>query len=151
MASGGMFMLDTERIVETLGGTHTLKRTIGSWEDLHKLILGGFPISTYTHLLAAFSLTAHEATNIFHIPTRTLARRKKAGRLGPDESDRVFRFARIATRASDVLGSAEKARLWFHRPNRALGNILPLNLLATDAGIEQIETVLGRLEHGVYS
>lgn len=144
-------MLNTQRIVETLGGTYMLKRTIGSWEDLHQLILGGLPMSTYLHLLAAFSLTAHEATTIFHIPPRTLARRKKARRLGPDESDRVFRFARIATRASEVLGSEDKARRWLHRPNRALGNRLPLNLLATDAGIEQIETVLGRLEHGVYS
>jgi putative toxin-antitoxin system antitoxin component (TIGR02293 family) len=144
-------MLNTERIVETLGGRHTLKRTIGSWEDLHQLILGGLPVSTYAHVLAAFALTAQEATTIFHIPTRTLARRKKARRLGPDESDRVFRFARIATRASEVLGSEDKARRWLHRPNRALGNRLPLNLLATDAGIEQIETVLGRLEHGLYS
>ena len=144
-------MLNTERIVETLGGTHTLKRTIGSWEDLHKLILAGLPVSTYTHLLAAFSLTAHEAADIFQIPTRTLARRKKTRRFWPDESDRIFRFARIATHASEVLGSEEKARLWLHRSNRALGNIPPLNLLATDAGIEQIETVLGRLEHGVYS
>ena len=144
-------MLNTERIVETLGGTQALKQTVGSWGDLHKLILAGLPLSTYTHLLAAFSLTAPEAADIFHIPIRTLARRKKARRFGPDESDRIFRFARIATRASEVLGSEEKARLWLHRPNRALGNIPPLNLLATDAGIEQIETVLGRLEHGVYS
>ena len=144
-------MLDTQRIVATLGGTHTLKRTIGSWEDLHKLILGGLPVSTYAHLLEAFSLTAREAADIFHIPTRTLARRKKARRLGPDESDRIFRFARIATRASEVLGSEEKAQLWLHRPNRALGNVPPLDLLATDAGIEQVESVLGRLEQGVYS
>ena len=144
-------MRDTQRIVATLGGTQTLKRTIGSWEDLHKLILGGLPLSTYTHLLAAFSLTAPQAADIFHIPPRTLARRKKARRFGPDESDRIFRFARIATRAGEVLGSEEKARLWLHRPNRALGNLPPLNLLATDAGIEQIETVLGRLEHGLYS
>ena len=144
-------MHNTERIVETLGGTHTLKRTIGSWEDLHQLILGGLPVSTYAHVLAAFALTAQEATHIFHIPTRTLARRKKARRLGPEESDRVFRFARIATRASEVLGSEDKARRWLHRPNRALGNMLPLTLLATDAGIEQIETVLGRLEHDLYS
>ena len=144
-------MLDTQRIVATLGGTHTLKRAIGSWEDLHKLILKGLPVSTYAHLLTAFSLTAREAADIFHIPTRTLARRKKARRLGPDESDRIFRFARIATRASEVLGSEEKAQLWLHRPNRVLGNVPPLNLLATDAGIEQIEFVLGRLEQGVYS
>lgn len=144
-------MLNTERIVETLGGTQTLKRTIGSWKDLHKLILAGLPVSTYTHLLSAFALTSQEAADVFHIPTRTLARRKKTRRLGPDESDRIFRFARIASRASEVLGSEEKARLWLHRPNRALGSIPPLNLLATDAGIEQIEIVLGRLEHGVYS
>lgn len=144
-------MLETDRIVETLGGTHRLKRTIGSWDDLHQLILSGLPVSTYTHLLTAFSLTAQEAAAVFHIPARTLARRKHERRFGPDESDRIFRFARIATRTREALGSEEKARQWLHRPNRALGNVPPLTLLATDAGIEQIEAVLGRLEHGVYS
>lgn len=144
-------MLAPEKIVATLGGTQTLKRTAGSWEGLHKLILAGLPYSAYTHVITAFHLTVPEATAIFHIPARTLARRKETRRLRPDESDRVFRFARIAARASDVLGSDEKAGLWLHRPNRALGNTLPITLLGTDAGIEQIEMVLGRLEHGVYS
>ena len=40
--------------------------TIGSWEDLHQLILGGLPVSTYAHVLAAFALTAQEATHISH-------------------------------------------------------------------------------------
>ncbi len=62
-------MLDTDRIVETLGGTQVLKRTIGSWNDFHELILGGLPVSTYTHLLTAFSLTAQEAAAVFHIST----------------------------------------------------------------------------------
>ena len=144
-------MLTTEQIVETLGGAQTLKRPIGSWEDLHKLILAGLPVTTYTRLLTAFGLNPREAGPIFQIAPRTLARRKEARRLRPDESDRVFRFARVATRAREVLGSEEKARLWLHRPNRALGNVPPLTLLATDAGIEHIESVLGRLEHGVFS
>jgi putative toxin-antitoxin system antitoxin component (TIGR02293 family) len=144
-------MQTAEKIVETLGGKQTLKRAVGSWEDLHALTLTGLPVSTYAHLMASYALTASEAADIFHIPTRTLARRKKSRRFGADESDRIVRFARIATRAQDVLGSEEKARLWLHRPNRALGNVPPLTLLATDAGIEQIEAVLGRLEHGVYS
>ena len=110
-----------------------------------------FPYSTYTHLLTAFKLTPLEAATIFQIPTRTLARRRESRRLRQDESDRVFRFARIAAWASDVLGSEEKAGLWLHRPNRALGNKLPMSLLGTDAGIEQIEIVLGRLEHGIVS
>jgi putative toxin-antitoxin system antitoxin component (TIGR02293 family) len=144
-------MLAPEKIVETLGGFQKLKRTAWSWDGLHQLILGGLPFSTYTHVLAAFKLTASESFVIFQIPARTLARRRETRRLRPDESDRVFRFARIAARASDVLGSEEKAGLWLHRPNRALGNKPPITLLGTDAGIEQTEIVLGRLEHGVYS
>ncbi len=144
-------MLAPEKIVDTMGGTQKLKRTVGSWDGLHQLILGGLPFSTYTHLLTAFKLTASEAAAIFQIPARTLARRRETRRLRPDESDRVFRFARIAARAHDVLGSEEKAGLWLHRPNRALGKRSPITLLGTDAGIEQIEMVLGRLEHGVYS
>lgn len=144
-------MLNTDRIVETLGGAQTLKRPVGSWKDLHQLILAGLPVSACTHLLTAFSLTAQEAADVFRIPKRTLARRIKTRRLRPDESDRIFRFARVATHTRLVLGSEEKARQWLHRPNRALGNVPPLTLLATDAGIEQVESVLGRLEHGVYS
>ncbi len=143
-------MLAPEKIVDTLGGIHKLKK-MDSWEGLHQLILGGLPFSTYTHLLTAFQLTPREAATIFHIPARTLARRRIERRFLPDESDRIFRFARIAARASDVLGSDEKAGLWLHRSNRALGGSPPLTLLGTDAGIEQIEMVLGRLEHGVYS
>ena len=144
-------MIETEKIVDTLGLGPTRRRPLNSWEALHRLILGGLPFSTYTHLLATFKLTTTEAADIFHIPPRTLARRRTTRRLHPDESDRVFRFARIAAKASEVLGSEEKAGLWFHRPNRALNHQAPLTLLGTDAGIEQVETVLGRLEHGVFS
>ncbi len=144
-------MLAPEKIVEILGGAQQLKRIDGSWDGLHHLILGGLPFSAYSHLLTSFKLTASEAAAIFQIPARTLARRRESQRLCPDESDRVFRFARIAASASEVLGSDEKAGLWLHRPNRALGNRPPIALLGTDAGIAQIEMVLGRLEHGVYS
>jgi putative toxin-antitoxin system antitoxin component (TIGR02293 family) len=49
------------------------------------------------------------------------------------------------------LGSEEKAARWLHTPNRALGGNLPLELLDTDLGSRQVEEVLGRIEHGVYS
>jgi len=63
-------MLAPKKILETLGGPQKLKRTVGSWDSLHELILGGLPYSTYTHLLSAFKLTASEAATIFQIPTR---------------------------------------------------------------------------------
>jgi putative toxin-antitoxin system antitoxin component (TIGR02293 family) len=80
-----------------------------------------------------------------------VARRKKEERLRADESDRLFRVARIAVQATEVLGSVEKASRWLHRPNLALGDQAPLKLLDTDIGARQVEEILGRIEHGVYS
>jgi putative toxin-antitoxin system antitoxin component (TIGR02293 family) len=50
-----------------------------------------------------------------------------------------------------VLGSTDKAARWLHTENRALGGQTPLALLDTDLGTRQVEEVLGRIEHGVFS
>jgi putative toxin-antitoxin system antitoxin component (TIGR02293 family) len=80
-----------------------------------------------------------------------MTRRKNERRLGPAESDRLVRVARILAQASEVLGNTENASTWLQRPNRALGDESPITLLDTDLGSRQIEEVLGRIEHGVYS
>jgi putative toxin-antitoxin system antitoxin component (TIGR02293 family) len=63
----------------------------------------------------------------------------------------LVRFARIATFASDVLGDDAKASRWLQRPNRALSGRQPLSLLDTDLGAREVEAILGRIEHGVFS
>jgi putative toxin-antitoxin system antitoxin component (TIGR02293 family) len=40
---------------------------------------------------------------------------------------------------------------WFNRPNRALGGEKPLDLLDTNAGVEQVVDLLNRIDYGVYS
>jgi len=54
-------------------------------------------------------------------------------------------------RAEEVLGTAEKAARWLKKPNRALGGAVPLAQLDTDIGARQVEEILGRIEHGLYS
>jgi putative toxin-antitoxin system antitoxin component (TIGR02293 family) len=98
-----------------------------------------------------FALNRDEVSSALDLPPRTLARRKQEHRLRPAESDRLFRLARVAARAAEVLGSDSKASRWLHTPNRALGSEPPLALLDTDLGARQVEDVLGRIEHGVYS
>lgn len=58
---------------------------------------------------------------------------------------------RIVMRAAEILGSQEEASHWLDNPNGALGGRTPLELLGTDLGRRQVEDVLGRIEHGVYS
>jgi putative toxin-antitoxin system antitoxin component (TIGR02293 family) len=59
--------------------------------------------------------------------------------------------ARVMAHALDIFGSRTKVRGWLNTPNLALGGINPQALLGTPGGIEQVETILGRIDHGVYS
>jgi acyl carrier protein len=53
--------------------------------------------------------------------------------------------------ATEVFENAEIAEDWLNSPNFALGDKVPYDLLDTDAGIEQVRNLLGRIEYGVYS
>ena len=111
----------------------------------------GLPYASLEAVMVKFGLARGEAASALHLPQRTIARRKKERKLRADESDRLLRLARLGAQAAYVLGSEEKAARWLRRPNRALGNEVPLELLESDIGARQVEEVLGRIEHGVYN
>jgi putative toxin-antitoxin system antitoxin component (TIGR02293 family) len=81
----------------------------------------------------------------------TLHRRKKAGQLDRSESDRLVRFARIISRASAALGGLDGARSWLSAPARAFNGECPLDYADTEIGAREVEALLGRIEHGVFS
>ncbi len=84
--------------------------------------------------------------------SRTLSRRKKENKLTPGESDRLVSVSRLLSLAVELFeGEKEKAFRWFRSPNRALGNLTPLELAATETGSREVENLIGRLEHGVFS
>jgi putative toxin-antitoxin system antitoxin component (TIGR02293 family) len=109
------------------------------------------PYATLEALATRFAIPQDVLVRILHLPPRTLARRKKSRRLSAEESDRLLRLARVGARAEEVFSSRERAGTWLRGPVRALGGVRPLDLLDTDLGAQQVEQVLGRIEHGVYS
>jgi len=144
-------MVTAWRIAETLGGLRVLKRKRFTLEELHARLRSGLPYSALEAVASGFDIGTADLVAVLNVPPRTLARRKREKRLRADESDRLFRLGRIATLAEDVLGSREKATRWLHRPNRALGNATPLHQMDTDLGARQVEDLLLRIAHGVYS
>src|SRR5207247_10956255 len=68
------------------------------------------------------------------ISRSTLQRRKAAGRLSPDESDKVIRFSRLLRQATRVFGDAERARAWLKHPQVGLGGIGPLDYASNETG-----------------
>lgn len=142
-------MATTAELVEVLGGHVVLKRRVKNMSDLELLVQRGLPYESLRKVMERFGLAQLEAQRVLLVPPRTLARRKEQARMHAAESDRLMRLARVGTRASQVLGTYEKAATWLHRPNKALNNKLPLDLLRTDLGTTQVEDVLTRIEHGV--
>jgi putative toxin-antitoxin system antitoxin component (TIGR02293 family) len=86
---------------------------------------------------------------VLGISERTLQRKHVlSARLSPAASDRLARIDRIYALAVEVFGDSGKAAEWLKRPNRALGKELPLWLLDTDAGTQQVERELRQIQHG---
>jgi putative toxin-antitoxin system antitoxin component (TIGR02293 family) len=139
-------------ITAVLGGRQTLKRKVASESDLIRLIREGLPVDTLTLLARELSIERKTLAKLVGISDRTLNRRiAAAARLSPEESDRITRLARVVAKTKDTLGTSEKASHWLQNPNRALGGVRPLDLLDTDAGARSVETILGRIEYGIYS
>ncbi len=96
--------------------------------------------------------TTERAARLVRIPTRTLYTRKRSRRLTPTESDRLLRTTRLFGLAVDLFdGNKEAARQWFFAPQRALGGATPAQYSQTEVGAREVEDLIGRLEHGVFS
>jgi putative toxin-antitoxin system antitoxin component (TIGR02293 family) len=85
------------------------------------------------------------------ISRSTLQRRKVAGRLSPDESDKVMRLSRLLEHATNVFGDIERARAWLKFPQRGLGGAVPLDYAETEVGAREVDDLLGRIEYSVYT
>jgi putative toxin-antitoxin system antitoxin component (TIGR02293 family) len=140
----------SEYVVDVLGGPRVFtRRALPTPTELRDRIRQGLPYRSLESVRERLRLSGPEVAAILHIPDRTMARRRQARRLRADESDRLYRVARVAGVAVSALGSEDKAATWLHRPNRALNGELPIRLLDTNIGAHDVEDVLGRIEHRI--
>ena len=118
---------------------------------LAQAVREGIPASRFDALKELLGVSTGRLADVVGISPSTLSRRRKRGTFDKGESERVLRIARIALRAVEVLGGRENARKWLTEPARALGGEEPLQFADTEPGAREVERLLIRLEHGVYS
>lgn len=112
----------------------------------------GFSFGTLERVMRETGLPLDQLAISIGISPRTLARRKKNSKLKAWESDRLVSISRLLAFTLELFeGDTEKAARWFVQPNRALGDISPLEMAATETGAREVENLIGRLEHGVFS
>ena len=128
-----------------MGGAHQLdgfKRSSRLTDDLDVV----FVAKQLAQLLAVDRAVL---LRILGVSERTIQRKHVLSeRLSPAASDRLSRIDRIYTLAVEVFGDGDKAAQWLKRPSRALANELPLKLLDTDAGTQQVERELRQIQYG---
>ena len=99
---------------------------------------------------AALNLADHEFADYLAISLRTLQRKRDSqAKLSIPEGDRLFRIARIFAHAVSVLEGEEMARKWLHRAQRGLGGRVPLEVIQTEAGAQEVEDLLEKIEYAV--
>jgi putative toxin-antitoxin system antitoxin component (TIGR02293 family) len=127
---------------QSLGARHAVAR-----------IKAGLPVKEFDTLRALLGLTVADLAGKVGISLATLSRRRRQNAtLDPAYGDRILRFARLYRLAVELYdGNEAAARTWLTRPARALEGQTPLDFADTEAGAHEVEMLIGRLEHGVYT
>ncbi len=145
---------ELQQVAHLLGGAKTLRRKLTTPLDAHEMLLRGLPGKALRYLVDNLMVLERTASleKAVGMSLRTFQRRKDAPfkPLNADQRSRTWKFAETLAKATVVFGSQEAAEQWLERPATGLEQHRPIDLLATQAGVEIVENFLTRLKYGVY-
>lgn len=140
---------EVEGVLDVLGGAKVLGRGVRSLEELVDKVRNGLPFAALSAVMEEYGISRDVVCDVLQLSSRNFLRRKEQKRLSADESDRLYRLARVLAHANRVFEDPDESAEWIQTPNAALGKQQPLTLLDTDIGVQQVDQVLGRIEHGI--
>lgn len=115
-----------------------------------KYIRNGVLAKDVLKLQKAFNVPINSFGHTVGISVKTITGKKEA-KLKKDQSERVLRFAGLFDHATEVFANIKLIQEWFITPNRCLGGETPLQYADTEPGAQEVDDLLGRLKHGVFS
>ena len=120
--------------------------------ELIRQVGRGFSFHTLQTLESHTGIPVAQISRILGIPSRTLARRKASGRLTADESEKLLRLSSTFENALELFeGDRSQALAWLSSPKKEFEDQTPLEYSRTEVGAREVEDLIGRLEHGVFS
>lgn len=137
-------------------GRHSYALLLGlrttDWALLLRNVERGLSFEALDRFQQNVGLATEQLLEWLQIASRTVTRRRRRGHLLPEESDRLLRAARVFGNTLELFeGDRDAAVEWLTTPKPALGGASPLEVSKTELGTREVENLLGRLEHGVYS
>lgn len=120
--------------------------------QLVEVLAGGLPPETAERLARHLGLSLTGLLELTGVKSSTYHDRKRRGKpLSPEESERLYRLAKLAEASEDYFNDQAAARRWLTHPKVALGGRSPLVFGRTAEGAAYVLALLGRMAHGIIS
>jgi putative toxin-antitoxin system antitoxin component (TIGR02293 family) len=119
----------------------------------HDIVTNGLPVVLVHEMMAEYELLKRkDLLHAIGVSECAIRRGKDNGRLlDSNASDRLLRLAVVTEHAIDVFGSKDAAERWLVAPALALDQRKPIDLLQSSEGAELVNSLLTRIDYGVYA
>lgn len=78
-------------------------------------------------------------------------KKKDDDRFSASISKKILALSALYEYGYHVFEDKENFERWMYTQNRALGYQIPIDLLNTSSGINEVKEIIGRIEYGIYS
>ncbi|WP_245946299.1 type II RES/Xre toxin-antitoxin system antitoxin [Marinirhabdus gelatinilytica] len=139
------------RMLGVLGGSSRVGQVVNSDIDLIEVTRRGLPKSVLFSLCEVLGISMEHMSNLLHVSHRTLQRKEDKELLSVYSTEQLFEIAALVSHGISVFGTLQKFKDWLHSTPLLFEGQKPLDFLDTTFGIQYVDSVIGRIEHGVYS
>ena len=104
----------------------------------HDKIVAGFPQASVWSVARYLGVQASDTAALVGVPHPALSWRQRSSLLSFQVSDRLFNLAKAFQRLMVPLKDAQQVQAWLRNPQPSLGNRLPVLLLMTQPGAQEV-------------
>jgi putative toxin-antitoxin system antitoxin component (TIGR02293 family) len=147
-----IFVTFMENFQEVETGAITLlggKKILGNVGNLEELAEVGLPKKALVFFLHESHLDEKRLFRYLDVTKRTLDNYRPEERMRLYISDRLIHLAELFAKGKELFNSLEFFTEWLNQPSVDLQGEKPIEQIHTRKGIDELLTILGRLEHGV--
>lgn len=114
------------------------------------LIKKGFSKEQLEDIKAESDLDYDTLSSVLAVSRATLLKKKGLEKFDQSTSERIMLLADLISYGQEVFEDRELFNSWLKKPNKALDMKMPLEIMDTIYGIEEVKKELGRIEYGIF-
>lgn len=115
------------------------------------IIKEGISKKDLEHLKEKTELDYNQLSKVLSVARATLINKKGSAKFDMVLSERIVGVADIYSYGYEVFEDENRFNEWIFRSNQALGGQSPYDLLDNQYGREEVRSLIGRIDFGVYS